>query len=408
MSAALADTRVVAINGARQSGKSTLVQRVLRSVPGATARTLDRASDLLEARSDPEAFVRRDGLLAIDEVQRAPDLILAIKAEVDADPTPGRFLLTGSARLLGLRSLPDSLVGRMETIELWPFSQGEIDGRRERLVDVAFSDDGVEALRSLPPSATSRDEYVERVARGGFPGAVARAPGRRRVFFEQYVNDLIDRDVTQLAELRRRVDLRRLIELLAATAAQPLRIERLANAVGIAAGTVERYIALFEEVFLVKRLPAFAGSESKRATRLRKVMMVDSGLASALTGRNVSRLVRDGAAFGPLLENFVISELARQISFSDEPVRLSHFRTRDGVEVDAVLEHADGRVVGIEVKSEQTPRAEHAHGLRHLSDLLGDRFHGGLVLTMGSTVISLGGGIVTAPIDALWSGAPPS
>jgi predicted AAA+ superfamily ATPase len=191
---ALADTRVVIVNGARQAGKSTAVHRLLRDRPGVIERRLDRPNELTAARLDPNEFVTHDGLLVIDEVQRAPELILPIKARVDADSRAGQYLLTGSARLLGLRNLPDALVGRAETVEMWPFAQGEIDDSPDRFVDAVFG-----AAPNLSTAATlSRSDYIDRAVRGGFPEAVERSGNRRSRFFESYTRDLIDRDVTAL------------------------------------------------------------------------------------------------------------------------------------------------------------------------------------------------------------------
>jgi uncharacterized protein len=393
---ALADTRVVAINGARQVGKSTLLHALMKGRPG-EERTLDEGTTLAAARADPNRFVRHSGTLAIDEVQRAPDLMLAIKAAVDRETRPGQFLLSGSARLLGLRGLPDALVGRMETLELWPFSQGELAQHRERFVDALFAD-----VVELDGGGTSRDEYAERLSRGGFPEAVRRDEGRRARFFAAYANDLVDRDVSQLADLPRRAPLHQLLRVLAGRAAQLLKVERLASDAGLPASSVERYLALFEEVFLIKRLAAWTGSGAARAVRMRKVLFVDSGLCGHLQGRTLKRLGRDDAALGPLLENFVLSELARQTGWSQIAARLHHFRTRDGVEVDAVLEASDGRVAGIEVKSAETVRAEDFRGLRHLASLAGERFHQGVVLYVGDRVLPFGDRLLAAPIDAIW------
>ncbi len=332
-----------------------------------------------------------------------PELVLSIKAAVDADPRPGQFLLTGSARLLGLRNLPDALVGRIETIELWPFSQGEIDRRDERFIDRVFDDEWTAALpggRSLGDEL--RDGYIERALRGGFPEALRRTAGRRAKFFDAYVDDLIDRDVTQLAEIERRTELRRLLRLLAGSMAQPLNVERIASEVGLPATTTERYISLLEEVFLIKRVDGWASSATGRAVRLRKVVFVDTGLAANLCGLTEARLRRTDSLVGPLIENFVIGELARQLTWAQTRVQLFHYRTKEHVEVDAVLEAADGRLVGVEAKAAETVHRSDFAGLRHLQSRLGDRFHFGLVLYTGTTVAPFGERLAAAPIDLLW------
>jgi predicted AAA+ superfamily ATPase len=396
--AALGDTRVVAVNGARQVGKSTLVHAVMESQRHGEERTLDDGTTLAAARADPRRFVQHDGLLAIDEVQRAPELMLAIKAAVDRERRPGQYLVTGSARVLGLKALPDALVGRMETLELWPFSQGEIDGLPDGFVDAIFEDQ----VRFAGVGQTPRDELVERVTRGGFPEATRRDEGRRAKFFAAYAHDLVERDVSQLADLRKRESLHLLLRAVAHLPAQFLKVDRLASDSQVPASSVERYLALFEEVFFLKRIPAWSNASTERAVHLRKVLFVDTGLCAHLQGRTVKRLLRDDAAFGPLLENFVIAELARQLSWAATPAALSHYRTRDGYEVDAVLEADDGRVVGVEVKAAETVRLEDFKGLKHLSARARGRFHQGIVLYAGDRVLPFADRLLAVPIDALW------
>lgn len=398
MTEALADTRVVIVNGARQAGKSTAVHRLVRDRPGVRERQLDRPNDLSAARLDPADFVTHDGLLVIDEVQRAPELILPIKARVDADNRPGQYLLTGSARLLGLRTLPDALVGRAETIELWPFAQGEIDGAPDGFIDAVFG-----SVSDLSTAATlTRTDYVDRVVRGGFPEAVERSGTRRARFFESYARDLIDRDVTQLGEIQRRDDLARLLSILADRAAGPLSIEGIASGLAISKNTVERYIALFEEVFLLKRIPAWTNSATTRATRQRKLVFVDSGMCAHLAGLSAERLSRDPSKGGALIESFVISEIMRQLTWSDAFARLYHYRTRDGEEVDAVIEHHDGRVVGIEVKASSSVSGDDLRHLRNLRAKAGAGFFRGVLLYTGTEVLPLGDRLIAAPIDSLW------
>ncbi len=398
MQAALTDTRVVVINGPRQSGKSTLVGLLARE-RSAEWRNLDSDVQRNAAVADPTGFVESDGLMVIDEIQRVPELLLAIKQQVDSDPRPGRYLLTGSARVLGLRALPDTLPGRTETVELWPFSQGEVDGTADGFVDAVFRE-GPELRHT---SELSRTGYAERIVRGGFPEAVARtAPERRSRFLDSYVGDLITRDVSLLSEIERPREMRALLGLLAGRSAQLLVANTLANDLRLSARSVHRYLALLEEVFLVKRIPAWSRHVSARAIGTPKLAFVDSGVAADLLDVDVRSLLRPGGPIGPLLEGFVLAELARQLSWSSRRVELSHYRTKDGVEVDAVLEDRRGGVVGIEVKASSTVRAEDFRGLRHLADRIGDDLIAGLVLYTGTETLPFGGRMRAMPVSALW------
>ncbi|WP_280254723.1 ATP-binding protein [Nocardia wallacei] len=395
---ALDDTRVVLVNGARQSGKSTLVRLVAKE-RGAEWRDLDTAFTRQAALDDPDGFVDFPAPMVIDEIQRAPELLLSIKAQVDRDPRPGRYLLTGSARVLGLRTLPDTLVGRMETIELWPFSQGEIDGAPDRFIDAVFAQGA--AIRHS--SEVSRADYAERVVRGGFPEALARMNDkRRRAFFNSYVGDLIARDVQQLTEIERTSQIRALVRMLAARSGQLLVTATLSRELGLSATTTTRYLALLEEVFLIKRIPPWSRNVSTRATAIPKVTFVDSGVAANEIGSDARSLLRPGGQFGPLLEGFVLAELSRQLTWSGEDVELHHYRTKDQIEVDAVLENRRGQVVGIEVKAASTVSQNDFRGLRHLADRLGDDFLTGIVLHTGQQTFPFGPKMLAMPVAALW------
>jgi predicted AAA+ superfamily ATPase len=401
VTAALADTRVVVVNGARQVGKSTLAEVVLRRQPGAVARFLDDPVTQAAAREDPVRFVRHDGLMLIDEVQRVPDLWLAIKHLVDRDPRPGRFLLTGSARLLALRSLPDALPGRSETVELWPLSQGEIDDEPDGFVDAAFAV-GAD-LRGRPTELRRRD-YLARMARGGYPEAWRReAPRRRQRFFESYVADILSRDVRQVADIEKSASMRRLLSLLAAAPSGLLNVQRLAGEVGISAPTVHSYIEILETIYLVRRVPAWSTNLTTRAVAIPKLIFVDTGLASHLTTGTAS-----DAPLGGLLENFVLGEIARQLSWSETFARLYHYRDRDQYEVDGVLEDNAGQVVGVEVKAAETVRAEDFRGLRLLQRRLGPRFRAGFVLYCGTESLGFGDSLTCLPISALWTTPTPT
>lgn len=399
---ALEDTRVILVNGARQAGKSTLTRLTASRLPEVVTRLLDDPATLTSAREDPTGFVDHQGLMVIDEIQHAPDLLLPIKMTVDLDPRPGQFLLTGSSRILALRSLPDALPGRMEVIELWPFSQGEIDGTPDRFVDAAFTH-GPDLTHT---STRRRRDYLERLTIGGFPEAVKRSPRRRAAFFDAYLTTLIERDVLQLADIQRRGDLLKLLALLAGSAANLLVPSSLSTQVGLSRSTLVRYLELLSSVFLIKSIPAWSPGQTHRAIGTPKLAFVDTAVACHLLGQDVNRLNDPGGAAGPMMENLALMELARQLAWSEQRATLYHYRTKDKKEVDAVLETPDGRIVGIEVKAGATVRAEDLRGLRSLAAAAGERFFAGYVLYTGQQTLPLGDRIRAVPLDALWTVAP--
>lgn len=329
---ALADTRVVVVNGARQVGKSTLAKMIVQRTPGAHELYLDDPTVRAAADADPATFVRHDGLLLIDEIQRVPELLLAIKREVDRDPAPGRFLLTGSARLLDLRDLPDALPGRTETIELWPLSQGEIDGSADGFIDAIFSAEG---NVTMPPCRLTKRDYVSRALRGGYPEAIRRDDGRRRArFFDSYITDLITRDVRQISDIERPAEMRRLLSVVAARMGMLAVVQSIADAVRLPRMTLSRYLDLLELVFVIRRIPAWSSNLTTRAISTPKLIVTDSGLGGRLIGLSEMRAKDPSAPVGPLLENFAIGEVARQLVWAEEPVQLFHYRDRDHYEVD--------------------------------------------------------------------------
>jgi predicted AAA+ superfamily ATPase len=351
------------------------------------------------ATADPSGFVDFPELMVIDEIQRVPELLLPIKVQVDAEPRPGRYLLTGSARVLGLRALPDTLPGRSETIELWPFSQGEIDDTADRFIDAAFAEG--EDLHHV--SAVQRADYAERIVRGGFPEAVARPTARRRErFLDSYAADLIARDVRQLSEIEQAPEMRTLMRRLAARSGQLLVANALSRDSGLSAMTVGRYLSLLEEVFLIKRIPAWSRNLDTRAIGTPKVAFVDSGIAANLLGADARSLIRPGGQFGPLMEGFIAMELARQLTWSAERAELFHYRTKDKVKVDVVLENRQGKVVAVEAKAASTVGADDFRGLRHLASRLGEDFVVGIVLYTGDQTLPFGPRMRAMPVSALW------
>lgn len=295
---------------------------------------LDDPATLRAARDDPASFVDHEGLLVIDEVQLAPELFRSIKVVVDTDPRPGRFLLTGSAQILALRQLPDALPGRMEIIELWPFSQGEIDDGPDAFIDAAFT---AGPALSRTSSLRKRD-YLERVVRGGFPEALRRSPRRRAAFFDSYLTILIERDVKEITAIERRGELRRILALLAGRTGKLLVPAALAAESGIPRTTLNRYIELLAAVFLIKQIPAWSTGQTHRAVGTPKLTFTDTGIACHLIGQDATRLGEPDGRAGQMIENFVLMELARQLTWSSERAHLYHYRTKDKIEVDAVLE----------------------------------------------------------------------
>ncbi len=398
---ALADTRVVLVQGARQVGKSTLATRLVQ-LAGAEVRNLDDAAMLAAAREDPVGFVDTNGSMIIDEIQRAPELLLAIKARVDRDPRPGQFLLTGSAQVLAMRGVADALPGRVETIGLWPLSQGEIRGSPDRFLDAVFTA-GPDFTHT---TEVLRSEYPAWVVRGGFPDARNRSGKRLSAFFDAYTRIIVDRDVQALSHVERVPQLRALLPMLAARSGSLLIAGGLSSQLGISRPTVTRYLALLEEVFMITTIPAWSRNISTRASAAGKLAFVDSGIAANLLGVTSETLASPTAPLGPLLEGFVTMELARQATWNDVRVELSHYRTKDGTEVDVIAEDRSGKVVGLEVKAAATVRSEDFRGLRHLRKRIGGDMLAGIVLYTGTQTLSFGPGLKAVPIAALWEATP--
>lgn len=337
--------------------------------------------------------------LAIDEVQRAPGLFLPIKAEVDRHPEPGRFILTGSADLMLLPRMADALVGRVEIVTLWPFSQGEILGVREGFLDAVFG----ETIPPLPPEEGSRRDLLDRLLAGGYPGARARPGVRRGAWFQSAVMTLLQREVLDIARIEGTTVLPRVLSMLAARAMSLLNVSDLSRSLAVPNMTLTRYLALLEGLFLVQRLPPWSGSLSKRLVRAPKVGLVDTGLLCHLLKLDSARLLSDHMLQGPLIENFVFMELRKQLGWSRVRPDLCHFRSHEGREVDVVLEEGPiGRVVGIEVKASSSVGSGDFKGLRALEEAVGSRFLRGIVLHAGSETVQFGPRMHALPFSALW------
>ncbi|MFA4948338.1 MAG: ATP-binding protein [Candidatus Krumholzibacteriia bacterium] len=399
--AALKDTPVVFLRGARQTGKSTLARALVSGPWRGRYLTLDDPAVLSAARSDPAGFVGGlEGPVVLDEVQRAPGLFLAIKAAVDRDRRPGRFLLTGSSDVLHLPSAAQALAGRMEILTLWPFSQGEIEGVAERFVDDAFE------KRPLPAasSALGFRALLPRILQGGFPEMLGRrAPDRRRAWFDSYVTAILQRDVRDMAAIAGLSDLPRLLALLAARMGGIMSYAEISRALSMPATTLKRYIALLEGTFLVQMLPAWSGELGRRLVKAPKLILADTGLAASLLGIEGDRVEGEPTLVGRLMEDFVVMELCKQASWSETAPRLYHLRTHTGDEVDVIMEDQAGRLVGVEVKASASVSDGDFRGLRTFAAATGRRFVRGFVLYTGRESVPFAENLTAVPVASLWA-----
>lgn len=400
--AGLKQMPIVLINGARQVGKSTLANKLEQAVEGSTINiTLDNLSQLSAAHAAPFTFIegltQLYSLILLDEVQRAPELFLPIKEMVDENKEL-RFLLTGSANVLTLPKLADSLAGRMEIHTLWPLSQGEILGVKEQFVDRCF--DKKPFFNTTP---LRWDELMEKIILGGYPKVITEADPRRRHFwFESYLNSLLMRDVRDLMNIEGYKELPNLLKLLSARAGGLLNQSDLSRLSSINMTTLKRYIALLEALFIFVPLPAWFNNEEKRLVKSPKAYLNDTGLLCHLRGINQERLIEDRHLASSVLENYIVMELRKQMAWSNTLPKLYHFRTAAGQEVDILLQAPDGRVVGIEIKSSNEVTKKDFHGLETLAKIATDQFHLGIVLYSGKDIIKFGENLVALPINTLW------
>lgn len=393
---ALSDTPVILIVGPRRAGKTTLVRTL--GEPDRTYVTLDDRTALDAARSDPTGFIRSLDRVTIDEIQRVPELLLAIKKTVDDDYRPGRFLLTGSANVLTLPRVADSLAGRMETIRMLPLARAEITGHRPTFLERLFAGT-VQGDRQ----AIVGDDLLQLVLRGGFPEAVSRDSERRRQdWARSYLTSILTRDLRDIAEIEKLTELPKFVRLLAEHSGQLVNYSRLGAGIDVSHKTGQRYVALLEQVFLVSTLQPWYTNALKRVTRTPKLHFLDSGLLASATGLSFDRVKANRERFGALLESFVFAEVLKLMSASDLRLTPYHFRDQQMHEVDIVLERDDGMVVGIEVKSSATVKSSDFAGLRTLAAACGDRFAYGVVLYDSADLVPFGDRLAAVPLSALW------
>lgn len=397
------ESAVLALQGARSVGKSTVLAEIAR-LHAVGVVDLDDSAQAELVSASPADFVKGPAPVCIDEYQRVPALLQAMKAELNRNHTPGRYVLTGSTRFESLPRTTQALTGRIQFLDILPFSQGEIDGVHEDFLDIALTEP--DQLATLPTSSTTRNEYSDRVCRGGLPIAVKLADRSRPRWFDAYVAQALSGDVPELVGIRRLDALTRLFERLAAQTGQILNVSATASSMGLEARTADNYTQLLTDLFLVRRLPAWGRTLRSRVAKTPKLHLVDSGLAAHMLRLSPAKLARldpaSATEFGHLLESFVVGELLKQASWNDDVREVAHWRTHDNHEVDMLIETYDGSVIGFEIKARSQTTTKDLAGLRHLRELLGDQFRAGFVLTTGQYSGRLDDRIYTCPIDRLW------
>jgi uncharacterized protein len=396
---------VLVLNGPRTVGKSTLLSQLAERL-SQTVIDCDDPSTRSAVRADPGRFIESSEPVLIDEYQHVPELLDAIKAQLNRDLRPGRYVLAGSTRYAAIPAAAQALTGRVDLIPVFPLTQGEIDGVLETFVARLLDDGGIEMPLSQMP-ATTRDEYARRSTSGGMPVVLRRPPGRSRSrWFANYVDLVVDKDVMDISRVRQRQMLPRLLGQLAARSGQVLNMAAAGGAIGLDRSTAENYVKLLEAVFLIYRLPAWGTTLGSRIVKHPKVHMTDSGVMAWLLNLTPQKIAQAAPAtlteYGHLLETFAVGEVLKQVSWSDAPVAVGFFRTEAGDEVDLVLERDDGQVIAFEIKAGSRVSGEDLRGLRLLRDRLGSRLQEAIVLYTGEHAYRYDGWIWILPISRLW------
>lgn len=393
----LTDTRVVLISGPRQSGKTTLAKDVASDdIP---FLTLDDVTVLQSAMDDPVGFIRGLDRAVVDEVQRAPDLLLSIKNAVDENSAPGRFLLTGSANIMTIPTAADSLAGRMEVIRLLPLSQAELFNTNSNFIDRAFA-----AKTPSTGHLLIGDELIEAVLSGGYPQALERKTwARKQDWYHSYLDAIVQRDVRDVAQIEQLALMPKLLSVLAEHSGQLINYTNIGTAIGLNHVTTRKYVGIFESIYLVHTLQPWFSNRLKRLIKSPKLHFYDAGLLAAMRDVSPDVVRSDKTSFGPILETFVFSELQKIATWSDMRCAFSHFRDKDKNEVDIVLENRRGQVVGIEVKASATVSPKDFSGMRKLAEACGNKFVQGLVLYDHDQVVPFADNMFAAPLSSLWS-----
>jgi predicted AAA+ superfamily ATPase len=403
----MAESPVTLLEGPRSVGKTTLLREVANAC-GGRLLDLDDLATREAVAAQPALFVSGIRPVCIDEYQKVPEVLNAIKAELNTDTRPGRFILAGSARHDSLPQAAESLTGRLTRVLVYPLSQGELADAHEDFLERVLIDPSTATTTAL--STTTRNDYISRICRGGFPLSLsASTAAARQRWIDDYVKLTLERDVRELSRLRQGRMLGSLLGRLAGQTAQVLNIDRAANQIGLPARTADSYTSLLEKVFLVYRLDAWGRTLTKRSAALPKVHVLDSGIAARLLRLTESKLATlDPTALtelGHLIETFAVGELLKQASWADNVGGVGHWRTRDGDEVDLVVERDDGGVIGFEVKSGNRVGGDEFKGLRKLRDATGHNFIGGFAIYLGEHSYTHEDRLHVVPLDRLWAPA---
>ena len=393
---------VVLLRGARQTGKTTLAKSICASKKKYNYITFDHLPTLMAAKNDPVGFISRlEKPVILDEIQRVPELFLPIKSDVDEHRIPGRYFLTGSADPLLIPQLGDSLAGRMRLLTLWPFSQGEIEGTKETFIDRIFNQSPVTMGIAL---SCSKDDVILRASKGGYPSVLhMESEKHRNEWFNDYISLVLQKDILDLSKIENITQIPNLFTLLASRTGALLNTEELSRSVKLSSVTLHRYLGLLRTLFLVHLLPAWNGNLGKRLVRSPKIYLNDTSLQLFILNIGIERLMKDSNLIGRVIENFVVVELLKQISWSDLNIQMMHYRDYKRSEVDIVLEGPGGDLVAIEVKSSQTITGDDFKGLKKFQESVGDKFLQGILLYTGDTHLAWGEKLTASPISSLWS-----